>query len=290
MSKENGFAPIRRGLWEHIRDGRMSHLEALAFVYICSQADTRTGIWKGSAKSLAGELGLKERTARDVLEKMEHGDYIRRFAIPGLHSCYPILVHKFPVTQGEHNCEQLNALESKSPTELAYLPREQSVEHGVEHSAAQRRREKREERTKSAAKPPADSRYGPFLELAKAAYGTKRGEPPTWDCFGKDGAALAAFLRRAPHVTAAEWQERLSNYFDSTEKFTAKQGGSLSYFVSKFDTFRDGPILEKGNANGNLVSFAEQRSVKTATALNRVFGSSQEMAGDIRGALPAAHK
>ena len=150
MSKENGFAPIRRGLWEHLRDGRMSPFEALAFIYICSQADTRSGVWKGSAKSLAGELGMKERTARDILEKMEHGDYIRRFAVPGLHSCYPILVHKFPITQGEHNGEQLNALESKSPADLAYFAceqdGEQSVEHGVEHSAAQRRIENREKR------------------------------------------------------------------------------------------------------------------------------------------------
>ncbi len=150
MSKENGFAPIRRGLWEHIRDGRMSHLETLAFVYICSQADTRTGTWKGCAKSLAGELGLRERTARDVLEKMERGDYIRRFAVPGLHSCYPILIHKFPITQGEHNGEQLNALQSKSPVDLRYFSREQdgepSVEHGVKHSAAQRRSEKGKER------------------------------------------------------------------------------------------------------------------------------------------------
>ncbi len=150
MSKEKGFAPIRRGLWEHVRDGRMSHLEALAFVYICSQADTRTGIWKGCAKSLAGELGMKERTARDVLEKMEHGDYIRRFATPGLHSCYPILVHKFPLTQGEHNGEQLNAIDSKSAVDLTYYSREQDgeqgVKHGVERSAAQRRKKKGEER------------------------------------------------------------------------------------------------------------------------------------------------
>jgi len=148
VSKENGFAPIRRGLWEHLRDGRMSHLEALAFVYICSQADTRTGIWKGCAKSLAGELGMKERTARDVLEKMEHGNYIRRFAIPGLHSCYPILVHKFLITQGEHNGEHLNAIDSKSPVDLTYFSREQdgeqSVKHGVERSAAQRRIKNRE--------------------------------------------------------------------------------------------------------------------------------------------------
>lgn len=148
MSKENGFVPIRRGVWEHVRDGRMSLTEAAAFIYICSQADTRTGIWKGSAKSLSGELGMPERTARDVLEKMEHGDYIRRFAVPGRHSCYPILVHKFPITQGEHNGEQLNAMDSKSPGELSYFPREHGVEQHGEHGAAQRRIENREKRKK----------------------------------------------------------------------------------------------------------------------------------------------
>jgi hypothetical protein len=252
--KENGFAPIRRGLWEHIRDGRMSPLEALAFIYICSQADTRTGIWKGSAKSLAGELGFKERTARNLLERMEHGDYIRRFAVPGLHTCYPILVHKFAITQGEHNGEQLNALDSKSTTELSYVPREQDGEQHVEQRASQRRSENREVRKKHADKPPADSRYGPFLELARASFEAKRGHQPTWDCFGKDGANLAAFLRRAPHVTPEVWAAHLSAYFDSTEDFTVKKGGSLSYFVSNFDAFEHGPILatQKGKGNGKL--------------------------------------
>lgn len=145
MSKENGFLQLRRGLWEHVRDGRMSHREALAFIYITSQADSRTGIWKGFAKSLAGELTIPERTARDLLEKMEHGDYIRRFAVPGRHVCYPILIHKFPITQGEHIGEHLNALESMSPTDLTYFCREQNVEpdveHSVEHGAAQKRSE-----------------------------------------------------------------------------------------------------------------------------------------------------
>lgn len=257
MSKSNGFLQLRRGLWEHVRDARLSITEALAFIYICSEADTRTGIWKGSAKSLSGELGIPERTARDVLERMEHGDYVRRFAVPGRHSCYPILVHKFEITQGEHNGEQLNALESKSPAELSYFSREQSVEedgeHGVEHGAAQRRIENREKRKKQADKPPTDTRFGPFLEFAKASFETKHGHPPTWDCFGKDGKELAAFLRRAPHVALADWQTHISNFFDSTEPFTVKQGGSLSYFVRRFDTFANGAILaQKGGGNGKL--------------------------------------
>lgn len=254
MSKSNGFLQLRRGLWEHVRDARLSITGALAFIYICSQADTRTGIWKGCAKSLSGELGIPERTARDVLEKMEHGDYIRRFAVPGRHACYPILVHKYPISQGEHDGEQLNALESKSPAELSYFSCEQDGEHSVEHGAAQRIQETRDRRKKRADKPPADPRFGPFLEFARASFEIKHGHPPTWDCFGKDGKELAAFLRRAKHVTLADWQTHISNFFDSTEPFTVKQGGSLSYFVRRFDTFKSGPILagQKGNGNGKL--------------------------------------
>jgi hypothetical protein len=257
VSKSAGFLPLRRGLWEHIRDGRMSITEALGFIYLCTQADTRNGIWKGSAKSLSGELGIPERTARDVLEKMEHGDYIRRFAVPGRHACYPILIHKFEITQGEHDGEQLDALNSKGPNDLAYFVRqhgvEQKGEHGVEQGAAQRRIDSRQ-RTTGRKKPlPADPRFGPFLEFAKTSFEAKHAQPPTWDCFGKDGDALASFLRRAPHVTQDIWQSHVLNHFDSTEPFTVKQGGSLAYFVSKFDAFASGPILaasQKGGTNG----------------------------------------
>jgi hypothetical protein len=152
MSRLNGWLQLRRGFWEHVRDGRMSVTEALAFVYICSEADTRTGIWKGSAKSLSGELNIRDRTARDVLERMERGDYIRRFPVPGRHVCYPILVHKYLITSGEHDGEQLNALDSKSPADLAYIPREhdseRNGEHDGEHGASQKRSrtKKREEK------------------------------------------------------------------------------------------------------------------------------------------------
>jgi len=269
VSKENGFLQLRRGIWEHVRDGRLSITAGLAFIYICSQADTRTGIWKGCAKSVSGELGIHERTARDVLEKMEHGDYIRRFAIPGRHSCYPILVHKYPISQGEHDGEQLNALESKSPVDLAYFSREQSVEqdgeHGVEHGAAQRRQETRNKRPEKKKEAP-DARFGPFLEFAKNSFETKHNRPQTWDCFGKDGSELAAFLRRAPHVTLEVWQTHVRNFFDSTEAFTAKQGGSLAYFIRRFDTFSAGPILE-GETNGNRKPTGSDLALRNARAL-----------------------
>ena len=149
------------------------------------------------------------------------------------------------------------------------------------------------EKRKSAASPPTDPRYGPFLEFARASFKAAHGHPDTWDAFGKDGSALAAFLRRAPHVTPEIWQTHVLNFFDSTEAFTLKQGGSLAYFVSRFDTFSSGPILEKqsvGGSNESVRTFADIRSQKSAAAITRILGKPKPLVGPIRGALPAANE
>jgi len=160
------------------------------------------------------------------------------------------------------------------------------VQHPLNHSDRDIDKEKR--KRKSAAAPPADARFGPFLEFAKASFEAKHHHPPTWDCFGKDGSALAAFLRRAPHVTLDVWQAHVLNFFDSTEAFTVKQGGSLAYFISRFDTFSVGPILE-GGSNGKVTSFSERRSQKAATAINTVLERFEKASGDIHRALPPAN-
>jgi hypothetical protein len=276
MSKENGFTPIRRGIWEHVRDGRLSLQDVAVYQYIISQADTRTGIWKGSAGALSGELGiLSSRAARHVLERLEHGDYIRRFARQGERFCYPILVHKFPITQGEHEGEVTDALSSSlhdGCLEIAYFSRQVKgeVEGQVkgEVSAPQRRIENGEKRKERPVNPAPDLRFGPFKESAVGAFQAKYGHPPTWDMFGRDGKALADFLRRAPHVTDDLWQSHLLNYFDSTEGFTVKQGGSLSYFLKRFDTFESGPILEGGNNNGNKQRSSAAVSAETGKYAN----------------------
>jgi hypothetical protein len=158
--KETGFAQIRRGIWEHVRDGRMSLSDYAVYSYIISQADTRTGIWQGSAGALAGELCVSPRLARRFLERLSKGDYIKRFPVPGKHACYPILVHKFLLTNGEHKGEQLNALSSASPVDLRYFPSEQVGEQMGEHVSSQKRSENREERKTphpASAAAPADS-------------------------------------------------------------------------------------------------------------------------------------
>ena len=285
---------MRRGLWEHVRDGRMSTTQALAFIYICTQCDTRSGIWKGCAKSLSGELGIPQRTARDVLEKMERDGYIRRFAVRGKHTCYPILVHRFEITEGKHNGEQLDAINSIDANTLRYLPTE-TREHGVEHSAAQRRIKNGEKRSKknpaAKATPPADPRFGIFRDSAYEAYRVKHGQPPTWG--GKDWASLKRFLADQPQVALEQFQHRFDSYLQSTERFTRNQGGSLAYFIAKFDAFAAGPILDRtftGGSDGGHESFDERGRRKSAEAISGIRGRFNAVDGEVGGYLPESRR
>jgi hypothetical protein len=195
VSKENGFVPIRRGILEHIQDGRLTPLEFTAHYLITSQADTRTGKWIGSAKCIASALCITERLARRVLENLSRGDYIRRFPVPGKHVCYPILVHKFHPTSGEHKGEQLDAISSLSPTDLRYSQIDSGElvgEHIGEHVTSQKRSEKGEGRKKkeeAAARLAGGSELwnlinvrpekmpGAFRELCEQLYANKNGQP-----------------------------------------------------------------------------------------------------------------
>lgn len=149
--------------------------------------------------------------------------------------------------------------------------------------------ESKEEKKDLAAKitPPSDPRQKPFFDFAFEAFRMKFLQPPSWGAAHAKG--LQAFLKRSPQVDLAEWQRRYQFFLASTERFYEQQKGSLLFFAAKFDQFIDGPILEKGGKNGQLVTFAEKRTQKNADAIQRVLGRAEEASGDIRRALPPAH-
>lgn len=266
MSKENGFLQLRRGVFEHVRDGRMSLIDYAVHSYITAQADTRTGIWNGSAGALAGELSLSRRKARRFLERLSRGGYIKRFPVPGKHVCYPILIHKFSITDGQHRGEQLNAIASSNPANLEYFAGQQEGEqrgqHRGEHVTPQKILEtgNKKQETKPKAKPraakpaaPSDPRYQPFVDFAYRSFEAKHGQKPTWSV--KDFNGLKALLKQ--NLTLAELERRWNYFSASTEPFTAKQGDSLAYFCAKFDSFIDGPILAEPLTGGSHASKAD---------------------------------
>jgi hypothetical protein len=148
VSKSNGFLQLRRGLWEHVRNGSLTHTGALVYIYMLTQADTRTGVWKGSAQCIAADLNIPKSTAKYALRGLD-GRYIKRFTLPGRHACYPILLHKFLITQGQHVGLMLDALSSTNPRTLEFFKpddEQQVVQQVVQQVAPQRIKENREER------------------------------------------------------------------------------------------------------------------------------------------------
>lgn len=155
MSKENGYIQLRRGIWEHIRDGSLNHTAAIAYIYMLSEADTRTGVWEGCAKSIASALRIPKRTAQYALKTLE-GRYIKRFVVPGKNVCYPILLHRYCVTQGTHAALMLDALNSASERGLEFFKPDNCSEVGTEvctEVAPQRIKENREKRKTLSASP-----------------------------------------------------------------------------------------------------------------------------------------
>ena len=242
--------------------GAMSLSEFGIYALIHIQADYRTGIWRGSAPRILATAprGASLRQVQRALEHFESVGYLKSFRVQGARGNTPYLIDKFTVRSGALKGYRVNAAKSESWQRpfyelVAEVVTEDDAVPVAQHDALSRSKKERSKKENPAPKPtaPADTRFGPFLEFAKASFETKHGHPPTWDCFGKDGKELVAFLRRAPHVALADWQTHISNFFDSTEPFTVKQGGSLSYFVRRFDTFANGAILaQKGGGNGKL--------------------------------------
>jgi uncharacterized protein YdaU (DUF1376 family) len=130
-----------------------------------------------------------------------------------------------------------------------------------------------QEKKNPAAKPtpPPDPRHKPFFDSAYEAFRMKHLQPPTWG--GKHAKGLQLFLKGHPQVTLDEWQRRYRNFLASTDRFYQSQHGSLVIFVGHFDSFIDGPILERKSSNAKpdtneAVAITMQGAAANARRLN----------------------
>ncbi len=111
---------------------------------------------------------------------------------------------------------------------------------------------------------PGDLRFQPFFQLAYESFTVKHGRKPLW--LGKDRNGLKNLLKSqsAEALPFERLQTLWSNYLDSTEAFTVKQGSSLAYFCSNLDKFSDGPILaaQGKGANGKDINSAVETTMR----------------------------
>jgi hypothetical protein len=153
------------------------------------------------------------------------------------------------------------------------------------------KREKDEEQSAAKPAPPADPRFRPFFDSAYETFRAKHGQPPTWT--GKDQHRLKTFLAANPTMAAEEFQRRFGNYLQSSEQFTRSHGDSLAYFLTEFDRFIDGPVLERAQFGGSIAnyeSFEERRRRESTEALDRVLANFDKVAPEVGSQLSGANR
>jgi hypothetical protein len=122
-------------------------------------------------------------------------------------------------------------------------------------------------RSKPAAKttPPLDFRFQAFREFTYRSFEAKHlGQKPNWN--GRDYKNLTALLKKNPSLTLEELKRRWENYSASTTNFIVEQKDSLCFFVSRVDSFIDGPLLQH-----NFTARKPYDSAKSDAAIRRAF-------------------
>lgn len=115
---DSGFVPIRRGIYEHINDGRMTGQEWMVYSILHLKADHQTGIcYKVSAPALGMLLRIKPHTINRILRSLEKKGYIKRLSHIGQIVSYPVVINKFYCTL---NGILIDAHKTKSLQEICW--------------------------------------------------------------------------------------------------------------------------------------------------------------------------
>lgn len=91
----NGYAKFRRGLVEHLKDGRMTADEYCVFSLLIQLADFHSGVWIGSGVAMSSYTKWCERKNQMVLGSLQSKGYLELRTIPGRKGNYPIVVNKY---------------------------------------------------------------------------------------------------------------------------------------------------------------------------------------------------
>ena len=98
---EGNFVKKRRGLLEHLEEGRISFGEYGLYSYLIEKADYQTGIvFKISAPFLAAGLKTPLSSIKRWIKNLERGKYLKRIKERGL---YHFVINKYSLENGLRN-------------------------------------------------------------------------------------------------------------------------------------------------------------------------------------------
>jgi hypothetical protein len=151
-----GYVPLRRSVFEHTANGKLSSNECLVFLLLVALADRRTGCGTINAPSLRAFLPeLSHDSAKRVLCSLESKGYVFRDIVPFSKRVYRFWINKYRPTEGKYKSLQTNiskALESRDVNDIEYInPAPETAPEGAPETAPEgalyyKKREERKEK------------------------------------------------------------------------------------------------------------------------------------------------
>jgi hypothetical protein len=120
----DNFTPIRNGLWDHIREGKLCPFDLGIYVFLHLRADWATGIYRGCALTIAhgfNDPSLKLHVNKALI-RLRDRQYINYPKGNGTRGGYSVLIHKYEVTVAELSGTRLNAWKHGSLAIPEYEP------------------------------------------------------------------------------------------------------------------------------------------------------------------------
>lgn len=120
-----GYVQLRRGIMDHLVDGRLSNNEALVLMWLIMLADKATGKGTINAPTLRTFLPeLSYHAAKRLLQSLEDKQYIFRQIKPFSKVVYPYWVNRYILTYGPHKLLQIDlsqVFESRDIADICYI-------------------------------------------------------------------------------------------------------------------------------------------------------------------------
>jgi hypothetical protein len=156
----NGYIQLRRGLLEHLHDGRISLLEFAVLTVLITIASKETGSGTINANTLGSFIGdgldyesevprNRQRGKQRILKNLEVKGYIFRQVVPHSKRAYRYWVDKYLCTDGLNKSRRLDlsqVRESQDIKDIRYAGAvAEPVAEGVAETVASNKKRKREE-------------------------------------------------------------------------------------------------------------------------------------------------
>src|ERR1039458_5082562 len=106
LNNDGGYLRLRNGIWDHIKDGRITINDFTVYLTIQKFADWQTGICYSNASSLSAAWGEfsdavnKVEQFQNAMRRLRKNGYIDYPEGSGKRGSYPILIDKAEPTKG----------------------------------------------------------------------------------------------------------------------------------------------------------------------------------------------